>query len=347
MRRALALALALATSLLGVGLVATAASAPATATAGDFTFFVVPPSETDGGRTAVDVAAGPDGNVWFLATSEQGEDDVIGRVTPEGVIDTFALDGSARGQLVTGPDGRLWVASDRLYKVRPDGTVTPKGKPWRSAATALVEGPRNRLWLLTGDKVKKLDAGGRPLRTYRMPHLGPDLAARPDGRLWIARREGVDRLAPAGTVTTFPSPGASTANPENFEGITVGPDGKLWVASNYVTDIFTLRNFAEVCKLSVQGRYRCFPGPSGVHVLAAGADGNVHVDGHAVHHVGGSVDPPTVRAYAPNGTTSDHTADALTDVTALTGGPDGHLWFTQSPDEQGRTIGRLEVAPTG
>lgn len=345
MRRALALALAI--SLLGVGLVATTASAPASAAPGDFTFFVVPPSETDGARTAVDVTAGPDGNVWFLATSEQGGDDVVGRVTPEGVIDTFPLGGSAQGQLVTGPDGRLWVASDRLYKVRTDGTVAPKGKPWRGAATALVDGPGDHLWLLTGNKVKKLDAGGRPLRTYRMPHVGADLAAGPDGRLWMAWREGVDRLAPAGTVTTYPSPGANTANPENFEGITVGPDGKLWVASNYVTDIFTLRNFAEVCKLSVQGRYRCFTGPSGVHVLAGAADGNVYVDGHLVNHISGSVDPPTITGYTANGTTSDHTADPLTDVTAIAGGPDGDVWFTQTPDEQGATIGRLDVAAAG
>ena len=340
MRRAWARVLV--TALLGVGLLS-GSGTPATAETADFTFFAVPPSETDGARTAVDVTAGPDGNVWFLATSEQGDDDVIGRVTPEGVTDTFPLGGSARGQLVTGPDGRLWVASDRLYKVRTDGTVTPKGKPWSGTATALVDGPGDRLWLLAGNKVKKLDAGGRPLRTHRMPHVGADLAAGPDGNLWMAWREGVDRLAFTGAVTTFPSPGANTANPENFEGITVGPDDKLWVASDYPTDPFTLRNFAEVCKLSVQGRYRCFPGPSGVHVLAVGADGNVHVDGHMVNHISGAVDPPIVRAYAPDGATSDRTADALTDITALTGGPDGHVWFTQTPDEQGRTIGRLEV----
>lgn len=345
MRRALAGALA--TAILGVGLLAPASSTTAAAAPGDFSFFAVPPSETDGARTAVDITAGPDGNVWFLATSEQGGDDVIGRVTPEGVIDTFPLGGSAQGQLVTGPDGRLWVASDRLYKVRTDGTVSPKGRPWRGAATALVDGPGDHLWLLTGNKVKKLDAGGRALRTYRMPHGGTDLAAGPDGRLWMSWLEGVDRLTPAGAVTTFAAPGANTANPQSFEGITAGPDGKLWVASTYPADPFTTRNFAQVCKLSVLGRYRCFPGPSGVHVLAAAADGNVYVDGHLVNYLSGSVDPPTVTVYAANGTTSDHTAGALTDITALAGGPDGNVWLTQTPNEQGSTIGRLEVAPVG
>lgn len=338
------LARALALTLVGVGLAATTPTTPATAAPGDFSFFAVPASETDGARAAVDITAGPDGDVWFLATSEQGADDVIGRVNPEGSIDTFPLGGSARGHLVTGPDGRLWVASDRLYKVRTDGTVSPKGKPWRGVAAGLVAGPRDHLWLLVGNKVKKLDASGRAVRTYRMPHAGTDLAAGPDGRLWMTWREGVDRLAPAGTVTTFPAPGTNTANPQNFEGITAGPDDKLWVASTYPTDPFTLRNFAQVCKLSVQGRYRCFPGPSGVHVLAAGADGNVHVDGHVVHHISGAVDPPTVRAYAPYGSSSDHTAALLTDITALASGPDGNIWFTQTADEQGNTVGRLELA---
>ena len=71
------------------------------------------------------------------------------------------------------------------------------------------------------------------------------------------------------------------------------------------------------------------------------------VDGHVVHHISGAVDPPTVRAYAPNGTNSDHTAAALTDITALASGPDGDIWFTQTPDEQGDTVGRLELAPAG
>lgn len=345
MRRPQSVALAI--SLVAFGLLGTISSTSAQATPGDFTFFAVPASETDGQRAAVDITAGPDGNVWFLATSQQGDDDVIGRVTPDGVIDVFALGGSAQGHLVTGPDGRLWVASDRLYKVRTDGTVSPKGRPWSGAVTAIVNGPRDHLWLLAGNKVKELDARGRALHTFAMPHVGSGLAAGPDGRLWMSWREGVDRLAFTGAATTFPSPGTGTANPQNLEGITVGPDGKLWVASDYETDPFSLRNRAEVCKLSVQGRFRCWAGPSGVHVLAAAADGLVHVDGHIVFHISGAIDLPTISAYAADGTSSDHNAEALTDVTALAGGPDGDVWFTQTPDDQGRTIGRLEVTPAG
>jgi virginiamycin B lyase len=51
------------------------------------------------------LAAGPDGNVWFVA----GSGHTLGRITPQGAITTFALpSGVALYGITLGPDGNLW-----------------------------------------------------------------------------------------------------------------------------------------------------------------------------------------------------------------------------------------------
>jgi virginiamycin B lyase len=52
----------------------------------------------------VEIAAGPDGALWF--TNYSGS---IGRITTAGLVTNFALFGSANPQGITaGPDGALW-----------------------------------------------------------------------------------------------------------------------------------------------------------------------------------------------------------------------------------------------
>ncbi len=43
---------------------------PVLADPGDLTSVVFHPSDADGPREATDITLGPDGNVWFLATTE-------------------------------------------------------------------------------------------------------------------------------------------------------------------------------------------------------------------------------------------------------------------------------------
>lgn len=318
-------------------------STPVQAAAGDFTFFSVPASDTDGPRSATDVTLGPDGNVWFLATSETGADDVVGRVTSGGTIDTFPIGGSGDGQLIAGPDGRLWIASDALYKVQPAGTVVRMSRPGRGSYRALVQGPRDHLWLLMFRKLKELDARGRVLRTFPLPHTANDVALGPDGNLWVTWTfGGVDRVTPSGAVTTFAAPAAPTS-PQNLQGIAPGPDGKLWMASYFVSSLPT--NLAQVCKVSTRGRYRCFSAPNGVHLVAVGPDGGVYVDGATRFDLNPDrIDPPVLRRYSVDGSFDEFVDASLHDLRALTGGPDDDVWFAQEPGETGATLGRLEVA---
>lgn len=319
------------------------APGPAGAEPGGFTFFTVPASDTDGARTATDVTLGPDGAVWFLATSQTGADDVLATVTAEAEITTFPFDGSGDGHLVTGADDRLWIASDALYKVRPDGAIVRKARPGTGRYGAVVAGPRGHLWLLLGAKVKEVDRSGRVVRTFRLPHAANDLTTGPDGNLWATWSfGGVDRLTPAGVVNTFRSPGFGTAEPDDLQGITTGPDGRLWAVAHFVSSI--PQNFAQVCRIGVGGRYRCVGGPNGVHVIAVGPDGALYVDRSRRFDLNPDrVDPPGLERFAVDGTSTAFEDPGLDDIGAITGGPDGDVWFTQAPGASGATLGRFEV----
>ena len=267
---------------------------------------------------------------------------MLGRVNPDLGIDTFPIGGSGDGQLVTGPDGRLWIASDALYKVWPDGTVVRKSRPGRGVYRAVVAGPRNHLWLLLGRKLKELDRGGRTLRTFRLPHPGNDVALGPDGNLWVTWSfGGLDRVKPWGRVTTFVSPTVGTAQPHDLQGITAGPDGKLWVAAHFESAL--PRNFAEVCKVSTGGRYRCFAGPNGVHLVTVGPDDRLYVDRATRVDLSTSVTPPAIRRYDVDGAAVDVEDPGLHDLRALAPGSVDSVWFAQDPGDSGATLGRLQV----
>lgn len=105
-----------------------------------------------------DITAGPDGNLWFTEYSSN----LIGRVTPEGVLTEFPGVGS--GSITTGADGNLWVAESsyhgiggnpgggtprggNLVRVTPSGSVTQYCElPEHTEASAIAAGPDGNLW---------------------------------------------------------------------------------------------------------------------------------------------------------------------------------------------------------
>src|SRR4051812_23170644 len=74
---------------------------------------------------ALDIAPGPDGNVWF--TENYGNN--IGRITPAGVITEFAVP-TATGQpsgIAPGSDGNVWFSEalgNKIGRITPTGTIT-------------------------------------------------------------------------------------------------------------------------------------------------------------------------------------------------------------------------------
>jgi streptogramin lyase len=144
------------------------------------------------------VAAGPDGNLWFLTNGgESSNPDGLGKMTTSGTFTAYPL--TDEGLLVSiapGPDGNVWYLRhrgfgesilDRIGKVTPSGVAT--------------EFPNT-----TGSNFESLAAG-------------------PDGAMWITENfvNLVGRMTTAGSFTEF-------IVDNHAHGITLGPDGNLWLA---------------------------------------------------------------------------------------------------------------------
>jgi len=124
---------------------------------GDMTTFVDP-----GGAASTDIAAGPDGNVWFTTLGS----DRIGRITPTGTITTFVDPGGAGSTsdpvgIVAGPDGNIWytnAVNHRIGRLDPAAgnnaaiatSITtfadPSGTSSTNGPLGITAGPDGNLW---------------------------------------------------------------------------------------------------------------------------------------------------------------------------------------------------------
>jgi streptogramin lyase len=99
-----------------------------------------------------EVAAGPDGNVWFGEIS--GERHSVGRVTPAGVVTEFVIPATnaSTPSIATGPDGRIWltkssVSEDFVVILRPDGSFV-RELPVHPTPLSLTIGPDGNMWFV-------------------------------------------------------------------------------------------------------------------------------------------------------------------------------------------------------
>jgi hypothetical protein len=71
---------------------------------------------------AYEIAAGPDGALWFTETFASR----IGRITTSGVVSEFPLptSGSGPADIAAGPDGALWFTEEGVHKI---GRITTSG----------------------------------------------------------------------------------------------------------------------------------------------------------------------------------------------------------------------------
>jgi streptogramin lyase len=170
----------------------------------------------------LDLILGPEGNLWFT-TYNQG----IGTLTPEGVLTMRGGDGIH--SLTVGPDGNIWFPAYRsLVRVTPAGVGTAFDLH-DDTSGFLMAGPDGKMWVTTTHFgypfITRVSTTGSVERSFALPN-GPvlrDMAAGPDGNLWFLQQDGVFRLTPDGTVTTWVDPGMITSL-----SIVAGSDGALW-----------------------------------------------------------------------------------------------------------------------
>jgi streptogramin lyase len=219
----------------------------------------------------ISITSGPDGNLWFTAeydtqTSQNWECTVItGRITPSGTItefpfstlNAFGLPMPCIANITAGPDGNVWFTAEKsltdssIYKITPSGTVTEFHVPYPGIAADIVNGPDGNLWFTGLSEsepfIGRITPAGvfaefpLPIPAARMPAL---VTRGSDGNLWfteqagfggatlISNAIGIGKITTDGTITEYPVPLSSDSRFIYIDGITTGPDGRLWMTDN-------------------------------------------------------------------------------------------------------------------
>ena len=185
--------------------------------------------------TGLQLAAGPDGNVWFTDFGAN----LVGRITPLGMVTKFSAGIPPRSgplDIAAGPDGNMWFTEPtigRVARVTPLGLITQfsAGISPRSGLSGITGGPDGNVWFgVLGDRARiaRVTPSGTITQFATGLHRSAEIesTAGPDGNVWFTEgNTRVGRITPTGKITEFSagiSPGAVTT------GITAGFDGNLW-----------------------------------------------------------------------------------------------------------------------
>lgn len=292
------------------------------------TEFALPSSATPG-----DIAAGPDGNLWFTEFSFDGGDTntraAVGRITPTGSVTEFVLPlpAAAPVGISSGPDGNLWITQANpefgqgaITRLTPAGNVTQfawDGYPWE-----IVFGPDGNLWFTEAEppnRIGRITTAG--VRTeFRLPSGGYSLgiATGSDGNLWVTQVNPgrIGRMTPSGNLTQFAVPFPPGA-------ITTGPDGNLW---------FVAESGNTIGRITPAGVLTAFEVPTpvaGLRGITAGPDGNIWFTERTANKIG---------RITLAGVITEFPLAAGSGPDGITSGPDDAVWFTESGAKR---IGRI------
>lgn len=186
---------------------------------------------------------------------------------------------------------------------------------------------------------------------FRLPTLPSyvgALVAGPDGEMWFAAsyihdyvppQEGklvreIDRISSGGQIGVVASPQAASA-------LARGPEDSVWFANEGILGRVTADGHVTEFPLRTQ-----FPTTSTVpEAITEGLDGNIWFTG--LHYLGNAGGPPesveVIGRLTPAGQVSEYTLPGKElGLTAITAGPDGNVWFTES---NANKIGR--ITPSG
>ena len=284
------------------------------------------------------MAAGSDGNVWFINGSG------IAKIDPSGHVTTYTA-GTAPGatpyDLTGGPDGDLWFTDNGAKAV---GYITPGGAIHEFPAPAgdvplqVVAGADGNIWFYsagaTHSIVKMTPAGTFTGYSFMssLSEITDNMVLGPDGDIWFSDMgtTSIGKIAPDGTITEYPL--AMGAIPTN---ITVGPDGNLWFSDNS----------GAIGRITTSGSVHEFT--SGLQsgavpdAIAPGPDGNVwFTDQYGNQRAIGRVTPSGQITEFISGLNDDLPLD-------ITAGADGNLWVPQASMNPMTPSAVAEITPSG
>jgi virginiamycin B lyase len=333
--------------------------------------------EFDVDGSAIALAPGLDGNVWFTYdrdfNSPRGS--AIGRIDPRGKETLFGSGfrrGSELGDIVLGSDGNLWFTDHgkqpAIGRITPQGAITtftagltPDSKP-----RSIVAGPDGNLWFTDAGKtpaivrvtpqgvITEFSAG---LTSKSEPG---EIIAGADGNLWFNNRSttaAIGRITPQGEIAEF-GPGPVAGGGAEV-GPVLGPDGNVWFAIGSYKSL-------GIGRITPSGTITGFGGISpqtrSLGPFAAGPDGNVWFTARGLEEYDAQGKRVTsgystaIGRVTPNGEVTTfgeclHTGPQYTGPNSITAGPDGNVWFTnfttRSLPNIGTPPGIGRIAPNG
>jgi virginiamycin B lyase len=291
------------------------------------------------------IVAGSDGALWFATRDRNYKK--IGRITTAGAVTEFSLPVPAAERayvftnLAAGPDGALWFGVAHHMSESPDRRFIRFGR------------------ITTTGEVTEFPLPS-PFHVFFGITAGPDCA------LWFTESNdhAIGRITTTGGIAEFSLPWPTRAeiavsplpwlfrkSPgilNSYFGITTGPDGALWFADLYGSEI------GQIGRITTAGAASKFSLPperppsrsnsitrdgDGVYEITAGPDGALWFTETFGRKIGrittaGAVTEFTIPAPARH----VWNGPWQTRPWGITPGPDGALWFA---DTDGNKIGRI------
>jgi virginiamycin B lyase len=282
-----------------------------------------------------DIAAGRDGNLWFIQS-----DNKIGRITTSGTVAEYAIPTENKNlpdvaSVTAGPDKNMWFTeaySNKIGKITETGTITRFPVPTSDSVPAgIASGPDGNLWFTEGSagKIGKITPAGTIIEYPLSPNYSEpvDIVAGPDGNLWFTTIYGVGKITTGGKIITYPLP-TTGAIPEN---IVKGPDGKLWFIERVTVCVpghshcVNVHSF-KIGKITIAGSITEYPLASTTIAASftVGSDGNLWFLDNASRQIG---------KITITGKISEYPLPADNELAeTIVAGPDGNLWLTESAE---------------
>jgi streptogramin lyase len=240
---------------------------------------------------------------------------------------------SPRG-ITAGPDGNLWFAEANINKIgviTPGGVVTEFSSNFIYDPVAIVAGSDGALWFTEplANGISRITTAGAVDHYTQFPTNNSNafnIAAGPDGRLWVAEScncaNKIASITTSGVVTEYPlsNPGSAPY------GIAAGADGSLW---------FTETLGGKIGRITTTGGLTEFtlPSTSPPWNIVAGPDGAMWFTFQSGAKIG--------RITASGIITEFALPTPFISTESIAAGPDGAMWFTDP--SSARAIGRITM----
>jgi virginiamycin B lyase len=271
------------------------------------------------------MAAGPDGNVWFRDTQAKK----IGYITPAGAVTEFALppgDAMATG-ITAGPDGNIWYTDaydGAVGRMTMTGAVTIFRLGADRQPVDITSGSDGNLWFTAEATSTGAWSLGRVTTSGAVTFFAvPDsnaslngLTLGIDGNVWFANAgsAAIGRITPAGVITEFPTPSGMIPN-----RITPASDGGVYSA--------IVGGSGGLLRTSMKGAFTMYLDPKNSHPFEVISEGPRHcIWGNRVcdSGVGDCFDLYNDRRHAFS---EYQFPSAIQGLAGLVAGPDGNMWF--------------------